>query len=104
MDSRGAVLSIDGAFLTTTTVLPDISTQNNTKVYQKGHKREFFIGNMTSGNSEVAYFGKCVEIIREGWFFQRVEKRKKMEKIGGGWRHAVFPFCSALMRGTNIVQ
>ena len=36
------VFSIDGAFLSATSVLPTMSTKNTTKVYQKGHKSPFF--------------------------------------------------------------
>ena len=50
------MFSIDGAFVSTNLELPDISTQNSTKAYQKGHKSEFFIVKMTSGKSVVAVF------------------------------------------------
>ena len=50
------MLFIDGVLMTTFTELPDTSTRYWTKMNKKGHKNEFFGENMTSGNSEVAFF------------------------------------------------
>jgi len=40
-------------FVSVNSELPDILTEKNTKVYQKGHKNDFFYGKMTSENFEV---------------------------------------------------
>ena len=37
-----AVFSLDGAFFSANSEKPDISTQNITKDYQKGHKSQYF--------------------------------------------------------------
>ena len=49
------MFSIDGAFVSVISELPDKFTENNTKVCQKGHERDFLRENMTSGNFEVAW-------------------------------------------------
>ena len=49
------MFSIDGAFLKPSSQLPDISWQNASKTYQKGHKKYFFSEKMTSGNSGDAF-------------------------------------------------
>ena len=46
--------AIDGALVSTSSELPDIWTQNNTKVYQKGQKSFFSSEKMSSDHSEVA--------------------------------------------------
>ena len=46
------VLSIYGAFVIATPLLPDILPQGNTKVYQKS---KLFNENVISGNSEVSF-------------------------------------------------
>ena len=50
-----AVFSIDGAVFSVTSELPDISTQNSARIYQKSHKSEYFSEKMTAGNSEEAF-------------------------------------------------
>ena len=50
-----AVLNVDGAFMSETSELPDISPQNRPKVYQKSHQSEFLNGKMTSGNYEALF-------------------------------------------------
>ena len=47
--------SIDGQIASAASVLPDISTQNTTKTYQKAHTSLIFSEKMTSGNSEVVF-------------------------------------------------
>ena len=51
-----SLLSIDGAFYSAITELPDICRKNNTRFYPKGHKSDFFTEKMPSGNSEVLFF------------------------------------------------
>ena len=48
--------SINGAFVSTISELPDISNQNTQKSYQKGHIIELIAEKMTSRNSIAAFF------------------------------------------------
>ena len=49
------------AFVSSTSELPDISMHNNSKVYQKGNKSQFFSGKRMSGNPKVAFLVKGME-------------------------------------------
>ena len=40
--------------MSSTSELPDISTRNSAKVYQKGHKSDFYSETLTPGNAKVA--------------------------------------------------
>ena len=58
------MFSIDGAVAE----LQDVSTQNSTKNYQKGHKRLFFEEKVTPSNSEIASFATGAENVEEKGF------------------------------------
>ena len=45
-------------FVSLTSELPDNTLEGNPKVYQKGHKRYFFIEKMSSGNSDITFFDR----------------------------------------------
>ena len=51
-----AVFSVDGAFVSATSEVPDIGAQNSTNDDDKGHKSKIFGQKITSGNSEAAFF------------------------------------------------
>ena len=55
------MFAVDGAFIITSQELPDISIQKDAEFNLKGHTSNFICENMTSGNSEVAFFVRDVE-------------------------------------------
>ena len=49
-----AIFSIDGAFMSATSELPDIPMQNSINVYQRSNISEIFNEKSTSGYAEMA--------------------------------------------------